>query len=242
MVRALGTAALSVLAGAVLLGTAWWAVSDHARQQRIAELERERAELRQVISRLKQARRVARLLVAGQRKDASGQIVETTVEFSALGRTDESGDVRRVLVPGDVCYIDALVVRFLDQYVEKGDRLRGHSIHLFRRIFGEGQRPIDGISLDEPDSVPAAYRINEDASRFERQLWKRFWQYARDPSLAEEMGVRLAQGEAVYQRLQPGQLWEVCIRADGGLEMKPMTVDPLLSRHLGHDGVGSPTQ
>jgi hypothetical protein len=208
--------------GAVLVGTAWWAVGDHARERRIVELEQERTELQRVISRLKDERRVAQIEVVDQTWSSDNRVASTTIEFVALGREGEVGRAKRIMIPGDVCYVDALVIRFLDEYVEKGDALRGHSLHLFRRIFGEDQRPLEGYPLDEPGMIPDAYRSRDEPSQFERRLWQRFWEYAGDPSMAREAGVRLAQGEAAYQRLRMGQRWKIATRADGGLEMTPL--------------------
>lgn len=224
-----------MIGGAVLLGTAWWAVSDQKQKRRITELEAERVELLRVIDRLKAERRVARLLVVEQVMAADGKPESTTVDFVALGPQGQPGRIRRVTLPGDVCYIDALTIRFSSDYVEKGDALRGHTLHLFRRMFAEGQRPIDGFALEEPGTVPESYRLDENVRVFEQKLWRRFWEYASEPKVAAEAGVRVAQGEAVYQKLRKGQLWQVATRADGGLEMSPVAVDPVIANHLRGD-------
>src|SRR5262249_59619155 len=126
---------VSIFGGAVLIGTAWWAVNHSALERRVAELEAERAELQRVIGRLKHERRVAQLLVTGQQADEAGKVATTTLEFVSLDASGRRGPWRRFSIEGDVCYVDALVVRFLDSYVEKGAPLRGHSLHLFRRIY-----------------------------------------------------------------------------------------------------------
>jgi hypothetical protein len=228
MFRWIGRSALSVLGGAILVGTAWWAVGDHQRAERIRQLEREKAELQRIVERLKTRRRVAQVFVVDQRTASDARVQETTIEFTPLGRLGEVGRASVFTVPGEVCYFDALVIRFEDEYVEAGDPLRGHSLHLFRRAFGEDQPPRDGYPLDEPGGVPAAYRGGDsEPSRFERRLWRRFWEYAENPSLAAELGVRVAQGEAVYQRLRKGEYWQVSIRADGGLEFSRLESPPV---------------
>jgi len=232
MVRLLGRLAVSMFGGAVLLGTAWWAVNHSAMEQRIAELEAERAELQRVIGRLKQERRVAQLMIASQRTDAAGVVTSTSVEFVPLDPEGRPGTLRSFTIDGDVCYVDGLVVRFLDSYVEKGAALQGHSLHLFRRLYGENQAPSSGFGLDEEGGIPTYYRVDSEAGRFERKLWQRFWEYAGNPKLAAAAGVRVAQGEAVYQRVRAGQLWQLSTRADGGLEMKLVELDPLISRQL----------
>jgi hypothetical protein len=232
MIRWLGRFAVSIFGGAVLVGTAWWAVGHSELERRVAELEAERAELKRVIGRLKNERRVAHLMVGTQHKADDGRVADTTVEFVAFDAEGRPSPPRSFTIAGDVCYVDGLVVRFLDSYVEKGAALQGHSLHLFRRIFGESQAPADGFPLDEEGGIPTFYQVESEAGRFERKLWQRFWDYARNPRLAAEQGVRLAQGEAVYQRVEPGQLWQISTRADGGLEMKLVPLDPLVARQL----------
>ncbi|MCK6455021.1 MAG: hypothetical protein L6Q92_00620 [Phycisphaerae bacterium] len=246
MIRWAARTLFSVLAGGILVGTAWWAVGDHARQARINELEQEREALQRVVERLKDTRRVANLLVVDQRVRPGSTTAETVVDFLPAGPADarRGAHARRFTIPGTVCFVDALVIRFMDNFVERGDALRGRSLFLFRRIFGEHQRPIDGHPLDEPGAVPVAYRTEGEPGRHERRLWQRFWEFAADPKAAEAAGVRVAQGEAVYQRLRVGQLWELRIRADGGLEMVLVPVNPLVERQLaqpGDDGLNSST-
>lgn len=237
MLRWLGRLALSVCGGAVLVGTAWWSINHSDQQREIARLQAERVELLQIIDRLKNERRVAQLFVSDQKLDADGRTLETTVEFATLDAEGRPGPVKRLELAGDVCYIDALVIRFDNSYVEKGDPLRGHSLHLFRRMFGEGQAPGSGVALEEFGAVPAFYQTSPEGSRFEQQLWRRFWDYSSDPKLAGELGVRVAQGEAVYQRMKKGQLWELRTRADAGLEMVRQPVNPIISNHLSGNSV-----
>jgi hypothetical protein len=240
MMRWVGRTALSILGGAVLLGTAWWAVGDAERAARIRQLEQDKAELQQVVTRLKTDRRVAQLYVSKQTKDASGNVLTSTLDFKEFDRDGSALPVRTVTVTGDVVYVDALVVRFTDDYVERGDALRGHSLQLFRRIFGENQPPSQGEALDRPKDIPEVYRTQSHPDSFERQLWKRFWDYAASPDAAAKLGVRVAQGEAVYQRVREGQLWRLATRADGGLEFAPDQVDPLIRAHLPGAPVAAP--
>lgn len=235
MFRWVGRMALSTLGGAVLVGTAMWAVNDARQVARIRQLEFEKAELQRIVARLKTERRVARLFVADQTRDDQGSVT-TKVEFREFDPNGGVLPVRTFEVLGDAVYVDALVVRFSDEYVERGDALRGHSLHLFRRIFGEQQRPSDGSPIDPPNQPPAAYQTDSKPSEFQKQLWKRFWQYASDPREAAKAGVRVAQGEAVYQQVRSGQLWDLATRADGGLEFRLSAVDPMIEAHLSAPG------
>lgn len=218
MLRWIGKAAASVLGGAVLVGAAWWAVDNARLVREMRQLEQRNAELQRVVTRLETERRVAQLYVISQDKGPDGKVRSTTVDFQEIDRDGSPLPARRLTVKGDVIFVDALVVRFGNEYVERNDLLRGHSLHLFRRIFGEHDRPSDGQPLDLPQEIPAAYRTQARPSDFEQTLWRDFWKYASDPAAAQRLGVRVAQGEAVYQHVSPPQRWRLTTRADGGLE------------------------
>lgn len=218
MLRWLGRGAASLVGGAVLVGTAWWAVDNARLTRELRRLEREKIELQQVVTRLQAERRVAKLFILSQEKDAAGTVLNTTLDFQEMERDGTALPSRRLTVQGDIVYVDALVVRFGNEYVERNDLLRGHSLHLFRRIFGDKERPVDGKPLDEPLEIPDAYKTRRNPSEFEQDLWRRFWQFAMDPAAARAAGVRVAQGEAVYQKVAPPQRWQLATRADGGLE------------------------
>jgi len=221
-----------MLGGGILIGTAIWAVNDARQVALIRELEAEKAELQRIVGRLKTDRRVARLLVAGQDRDPQGRITQSHLEFKELAGDGGTLVAQSFDVPGDFVYVDALVVRFTDEYVERGDALRGHSLHLFRRVFGENQPPSEGPVLDRAGTIPAAYRTRANPGAFEEKLWGLFWEYASNPEAAAKAGVRVAQGEAVYQRVRAGQLWQLATRADGGLEFKLERLDPMIEAHL----------
>ena len=91
-----------------------------------------------------------------------------------------------------------LVIRFEDSYVEGGDALRGTSLCLFQRLFGEEQRPKDGVPLDPEGQLPHVYGGDTTPSPLHRDLWRRFWDYANDPELARKKGVRASHGEAPF--------------------------------------------
>ena len=132
---------------------------------------------------------------------------------------------RRLELPGEEVYIDALVVQFERPFVEAGDGLRGHSLLVFRRAFSDRMRPVDGIPLyrdpETPGEVPSIYAVDPVASDFERHIWSRFWTLASDPARAAAEGIRVAQGEAPHLRPREGQVYRLDLRASGGLEITP---------------------
>lgn len=190
-------------------------LEDQGRQ--LAEQRREIERLQTALDLLKVDHRVARLEVLDQQPDDSGRLI-TTVRFVELGRHDEplsAGQTFRI--EGNVVYVDALVIQFEDHYVEQGDELRGTSLCLFRRIFGEGQPPNQGFPIDAVGARPAAYSRGEPMSEFQQQLWSRFWDYANDAEAAAELGVRAIGGEAPYTELRPARVYPLELRASGGL-------------------------
>ncbi|MHC4220166.1 MAG: hypothetical protein ACYSU7_17105 [Planctomycetota bacterium] len=48
-----------------------------------------------------------------------------------------------------------------------------------------------------------------------------------EPRLAAAMGVRVAQGEAVYKPLRPDQVYELTVDAAGGMSLLPLPADDL---------------
>ncbi len=128
-------------------------------------------------------------------------------------------------LPGEEVYVDALVVSFDRPLVEGGDGLRGKSLLLFRRAFGDKQQPVEGVPLTAAggaaDAPPAIYAVDPSPSDFEKQIWADFWQLANDPTKAKERGVRVAQGEAPHVKAAAGQVYKLTLRASAGLEMTP---------------------
>jgi hypothetical protein len=172
-------------------------------RQRVDDQDRQLAEQRREIERLETAlrllkvdHRVARLEVLDQKPGPSGALV-TTLRFVELGPDGEPlGSGQTFRIDGDVVYVDAMVVQFQDQYVEQGDELRGTSLCLFRRVFGEAQRPNEGFPIDAVGVRPAAYSRGDSMSEFQQQLWSRFWDYANDAEAAAKLGVRALGGDA----------------------------------------------
>jgi hypothetical protein len=103
--------------------------------------------------------------------------------------------------------------------VESSDPLRSMSVCLFRRIFGESQQPRDGFVLDAVGSTPAAYRAGGTTTDLENKIWSKFWEYANNPTLAGEVGIRAAHGEAPSIKLMPGKRYRISLRASAGLEI-----------------------
>lgn len=221
-----------VLVAAVAAYWTWWARSQfreqereiQAREARIAELNETVAardarirELDAALRLLKVDHRVARLEVLSQQPASDGTI-ETKLRFTEL-RPDGAPLTAplELVVRGKRVYVEALVIRFGDTYVERGDALRGTSVCLFQRVFGDQQEPQSGPSLDASGQLPRAYADEEGPDAFYADLWTHFWEYAHDLRAAEAKGVRALQAEAPSVEAQVGRSYRLELRASGGL-------------------------
>lgn len=200
-----------------------------ASRARVTELDEQVAEQAARIERLDTAltlmkvrRRVARLTVVDQETDSESGAITTTVEFV---ETNEEGHVigepKQFHIDGDRVYIEYLVAKFDDKYVEQADLERGTAICLFQRIFGENQLPSEGYVLDEVGTRPNAYVRGTEISEFERQIWDDFWTLANNPARARELGIRAAHGVAPSYRVRPEMVYQLELRTTGEFTLRP---------------------
>jgi hypothetical protein len=150
--------------------------------------------------------------------------LQTTITFAEV---DDAGKpinaAREITLPGQEVYFDTLVIKFDDHFIEQGDPVNGGALMAFRRIFSSTMRAEDGFVIDKEGQVPEAYAERQAASEFERDLWRRFWDLANDQRLAKERGVRAIHGDAPYMRLEPDQVYEICLRSTGEMIIPPGT-------------------
>jgi hypothetical protein len=191
-----------------------------AKAAEVDRLTTENQKLNLALRLLKIDHRVAEIVVLEQQRDEARpktrfQFVELTKDGSPIGEKKE------FTVEGDTIYVDAWVIKYADDLVEKGDPLRSTSVCLFRRIFGEYQEPSGGFVLDAAGSRPSVYSQGAELSPLERDMWANFWEYANDPAKAKKAGVRAAHGEAPSMRLQAGKRYRIELRASAGLSIVP---------------------
>jgi hypothetical protein len=194
--------------------------------QQISDLEQKRDQLLGFVDRLTSERRVAKVLVIDQQP--ADQTISTTflwVEYASDGSTLAP---RQFTVLGDEVHFDAEVIKFDHDFVEANDPLKGHSIALFTRVFGSYQTPSDGFPIDTPGQEPDIYKgVSSRQSEFERDLWRDFWKLYDDEAYRKKMGVRVAQGESPWGRLEMGQLYTITVESDGGVNLSHEPVDPI---------------
>jgi hypothetical protein len=166
--------------------------------------------------------RLARITVLdqGPSSDEPGRFT-TRVRFQEIDEAgDPAGPARDITIDGKILYVEGLVIKFSDEYVEGGDALRGSSVALFKRVFSENQAPNEGVQLDQPRTHPLPHRGDQLPDPFYDDLWSRFWDYANDPELAASKGVRAIHGEAPSIELREGKTYRIELRSSGGLSIK----------------------
>jgi hypothetical protein len=186
--------------------------------------EREVQELTVRLALLKIDHRVARIEVVGQEPSADDpDRVVTTIRFLEFDRTGEqTGPEQLIEIEGTRLYLETLVIKFDDQYVEAGEFLRGTSLCLFNRVFSERVAPKDGVEIDQPGTHPTPYLEGDsEMELYHAELWDKFWEYANNPEAAATKGVRAIHGEAPFMEVRPGKSYRVELRSSGGLSIQP---------------------
>lgn len=196
-------------------------------ERTINQLQEEKAQLERIVQRLGTERRVADVLVTDQKKvDGVTQTELLWVEYARDGNS--ALDPQRFTIRGDEVHIDALVIKFEHDLVREEDPLRGHSIALFTRIYGDHESPASAQLVDRPGRIPRIYQGSDpQVSAFEQQLWDKFWQLTEDAALRQEMGVRIANGQGVFQHIRPDRLYTLTIETSGGVNITSRPVEPI---------------
>jgi hypothetical protein len=200
-----------------------------AKHAQITQLEADLAEQAKRIQELDLANRLlklnhrlARITVLNQWESKEKNHPMTEIMFADV---DDDGnpidEPRKFTIEGDVVYVDSWVIKYLDKYIEAGDPLRGTSVCLLRRLWGEYQNANDGFPLDPARSRPVAYDRGSQMPDFEKEIWQHFWDYANDPKKAEAAGIRAAHGDAPSIKLRPGKSYIFELRSTGEPTLRP---------------------
>jgi hypothetical protein len=229
LLRVLVTAA--ILAGILLAG--YWRLTYDQQQKAIDELasmnkqmHEQLAQRQAMITRLSRSRRIAHVKILDQVKDGAQKTASTEILFIELNDQGSELGHQSFTIPGDVLFVDAWTVKFDPQRVAEGDPFQGKTLVLLRRIYSDLLPPAKGIPIDTPGAIPPGYAAS-DVGKFEQRLWQNFWDIATDAEQARRMGVRVAQGEAVYKPVRTGQTFELLVDAVGGMSLTP--IDPKAS-------------
>ena len=182
--------------------------------------EHEIQKLLQANAFLKMSKRMA--VISDIKKSEENGVVKTTFTFTELDPSEEPyGPKREFTIEGRCLYIDSMVIKFEDKYIEKGDDFKGKALCLIRRLFSEKQRPDDGFPIDPEGQTPqACVSDNARFQQFQETLWAEFWKLAQDPEYAHKKGVRATHGSAPYMQLEEGATYKLEMRTTGELTIK----------------------
>lgn len=233
----------------VTLVAGWFGIQVYEKQSHEGQLAKKDEQIRQeqlknealrgVVKRLQTDKRIARIIVTDQ-KEENGT-TWTTLMFGEYARDGSSyleGSDRRFQVEGKGAHIDAYVIEFDGQYVEKNEPLRGHSIALFKRIFGDRQSPQSGYTIDSPGDVPEVYKGDDPRlAEMEKKLWADFWKLADDAEYRKQWGVKLAYGSSSFrEEFKKGYIYTLMLSPTGGLKMSAERMDPMMEKVLSEVG------
>ena len=209
---------LTVIAIGIVLGLIIWA--------KIA-LDQNRM-LREMIKRLSADTRIAEVVVTKSELDEVSGKVLTTIKFLEYDTQGLALTPKYFTFRGNMIQFQSLVIRFNDDFVEKGDRLRGKSVYLFMKAFVLDPKDLQVFDITQTGSVPVGYQTDANISGFERSLWKKFWGYALDPKVRGQMGIKNAQIEAPGSLFLPGTIYTLTIEHDGGIRIDTRPVPEIL--------------
>lgn len=211
-------AVITVLMVAALIGAGIW-LFHWMDQVRV---------LKQVIERLSADSRIAEILVTKSEYDEQTKKYRTTIKFLEYDTQAKPLEPKYFTFEGNVIQFQSLVIRFQDQFVKGGDKLRGKSAYLFMKAFVlEGKQP-QIFDINKVNEVPSGYQISDKPSEFETQLWGEFWNYALDPKKRNRAGIKNAQIEAPGSLFIPGTIYRLHIEHDGGLRIDAEPIPEIL--------------
>lgn len=191
------------------------------QQETIAQLERDKNRLETYVKILERTERRARIEVLRQAPPVQGRR-ETTIRFTETDAEGRPINVSRDLtLPDQEVYIDTLVVKFEDHFIEQQDPLKGHALMVFRRIFSATMPAKTGFPIDPVGQPPEPYAEGASGGQFEQEFWDRFWELANNEQLAAAEGVRAIHGDAPYMRMEPGRVYEILLRSTGEVIITP---------------------
>ena len=194
-----------------------------AAERKVEQLQEEKKQLQQIVKRLGEEKRVAEVLVTEQ-ATVDGEL-HTTLILVEYAKDGSPLPPKSFSFVGKMAHIDAMVIKFDRGFVEENDALRGHSIALFTKIYGDKQSPAEASHIDEPGTIPTVYRgADPRVSKFETELWQNFWKLAEDPAFRQQHGVRVANGQGLWGPFESDKIYTITIESDGGLNM---TNEPL---------------
>ena len=203
---------------------------------------------KKIIHNLKAESRLAEVLVVESSLEEFTRKYTTTIKFLEYNVRGEPLKPKFFTFKGNLIQFQTLVVRFDDKYIEQGHRMKGKSIYLFLKAFvldGKDTQEFEITPVHELASswsrepgkagaagqvaVPDGYRVGDPPNYFEREIWKKFWRYALDPTERARIGIKNAQVEAPGQVFVPGTIYTLTLEHDGGIGIDTRPIPEILN-------------
>lgn len=184
--------------------------------------------LNQIIERLSTDSRVAEVVVTKSELDEKTGKILTTIKFLEYDARNQPLPPKYFTFRGNVIQFQSLVIRFNDDLVKKGDRLRGKSAYLFLKAFVLDAKDTQIFEITPAQGVPDGYQATAEVSDYEQSLWSRFWLYALDAETRGKSGIKNAQIEAPGTMFLPGTIYTLKIEHDGGIRIDSQPVPRIL--------------
>ncbi|MGJ8638010.1 MAG: hypothetical protein ACSHYA_01335 [Opitutaceae bacterium] len=195
-----------LIAGAAIITASILGVSFYLSSSTIHSLLTENHELNKAIQNLTAEEQIGYATLQSQTHDASGQL-QSTIRFvqTAAGKPKEIVSEQLFTIIGDIIHFDALIVKFTNEYVQDG---KGRSLYLWRRVYGESNSPATGDLIEIPGEAPERYHAVTKSLRMRDSdiFWEAIWELANDPEQLSEYGIKAVFGNAIYTKMQEGQI------------------------------------
>ncbi len=203
---------LGLLIFGAIGGVVGWIQLNH--NATIDQLLGENRELRQALSNLNEVEQVGYAKVVSQ-ETREGRLFTRLL----LVQTAPRDPIRKLAeetyeVEGNVVHFDALIVKFAPRLVESGEQ---RALFIWRRIYGEEQKPSEGYAVTQAGEVPERYAnlMSRLDPRDQQLFWQSIWQLAHQPDALEGLGISATYGNAVYTQLRPGLIYALKANSSG---------------------------
>jgi len=189
---------------------------------------REYTDFKRILANFKAESRVAEVLVTESRLDEFTKNFVTTIKFLEYAVDERPLEPKYFTFRGNQIQFQSLVVRFADDYIEEGHRMKGKSVYLFLKAFVLDGANTQVFDITPTRGIPGGYEVGNVPRRMEQAIWNRFWAYALDPKARDRVGIKNAQLEAPGSVFVPGTIYTIKIEHDGGLRIDAEPIPHIL--------------
>ena len=189
---------------------------------------REFMTFRRIVHHLKAESRIAEVLVTDSSLDEFTRKYTTTIKFLEYDVNGKPLKAKYFTFKGNIIQFQTLVARFEDKYIEEGHRMKGKSIYLFLKAFVLDGKDTQEFLITTANQVPDGYKVDDPPSRFEREIWSRFWRLALSPDERQRVGIKNAQIEAPGSVFVPGTIYTLIVEHDGGIRIDTRPIPEIL--------------